>query len=135
MAFATAEDIEKRLGRPLSDAQREQAEALIADAGAVILAELNLPEGCEVEPDELLCGMTCTLVMRAMANPQGLASESETLGAHSHSRGFSRNGGGLTLTENEKLILRRHKYKRLSGTSRPESVVEEMYDYLYGDGS
>lgn len=130
MAFATAEELAARLGVTLTDAQEDQAEAALDAATAVIAAELDAVED-DIDPvSDLLKHVTITLALRAYSNPQGLENESERLGAYQHSAGY-RSGGNLELTGTERLLVRRAYFGTTSGSSKPESTVDEVYDYLY----
>lgn len=122
-AFATADELADRLGTTLSD--DTQAEAALAAASAVVAAELD-KEVSDISPvPALIKHVTITVALRAFANPQGLTGEQ--IGAYR----YSAKGAGLELSKVESLLIRRAYYGATSGSTRPESTSDEVWDYLY----
>lgn len=128
MAFADTNDVAKRRG-PLGEEETAAAEMLLELAQGVV------EEAVERDEEAILAlkGAIPTVlrllviekVVKAMANPDGLASQSETLGAHSRTERFATTAAGsdLLLTETEERLARKAVHGRLSGTARPESIV------------
>lgn len=129
MAFATNADMAARLGVTFTAAQQDQADAALDAATALIAAELDRVEA-EISPvPELVKQVTITAALRIFSNPQGALSESETLGSYSHSERYSE---GVELSAMDRLLVRRAYFGTSSGSARPESTVDETYDFLYG---
>lgn len=135
MAFATTDDIAARLGRDsLTAAELSQATSLIEGATAVIAEAVDKDDAWVAALDpvpNVLRVVTVEAVVRAMANPSGLRSESEQLGSYQHSQSFRDDGGGFWLTTTERMLVRRAVWGALSGSSRPTGVVEQVYDVRY----
>lgn len=129
MAFATYSDLEARLGVTLTSTQQSQATAALEAASTLVAAELDVVEEDITDVPAIVKQVTITAGLRLYSNPQGLANESERLGEHQHSRGYS--SGALELTYTERLLLRRAYWGATSGSSRPESTSDEVWDYLY----
>jgi hypothetical protein len=125
--IATSDNVSDRLGRALSNAESAQADAviatvtgLIADAAGVTVAALEqlapLPQTFKT-----LCIEKATMTV---VNPQGLAAQSEQLGAHQQSSTFQRaNDGGVYLTDSEERRVRRV----LRGTSFTAVTLETPF--------
>lgn len=129
MAFATNADMAARLGVTFTAVQRDQADAALEAASALIAAELDRIEA-DINPvPELIKQVTITVALRINANPQGASSESETLGSYSHSASYRQ---GAELSAMDRLLVRRAYFGASSGSARPESTVDETYDFLYG---
>lgn len=128
MAYAEALDIETRLkpklARALTEDERGAAELLLEGASAAIDAALEKSEALE-SPPAVLRFVAVEVVCRAMANPQGLLSEQEGLGAYTHAERFVNAGGGLWLTDLETAMVRRAVHGSLSGSSEPESLASD----------
>lgn len=133
MAFAVANDVATRLGRSLTTAETSLCTQTIEAVTAQIIDEVDRTAAWAAAlspvPGVLktLCVEKCVV---AIANPNGLAAESETLGQHSHSRTFQRTSDvGVFLTENEKRLARLAVYGTLSGSSRTHATVDDVFDY------
>jgi hypothetical protein len=128
MAFASVEDIAARLGRVLTDLEKGAATFLLEGAQAIVEAAVERTEE-QIDPlPPVLRFVTVEVVCRAMANPQGLASESETLGAYSHTERYSGEGvSDILLTKLEELMVRRAVHGTLSATAQTGSVVSDTY--------
>jgi hypothetical protein len=128
MAFASVEDIAARLGRVLTDLEKGAATFLLEGAQAIVEIAVEKTEEQIVPLPPVLRFVTVEVVCRAMANPQGLASESETLGAYSHTERYSGEGvSDILLTKLEELMVRRAVHGTLSGTAQTGSVVSDTY--------
>jgi hypothetical protein len=136
--LATASEVGVMLGRDLSEAEIGQADMMIGIATANILAAVDkdgdwLPTAAQ---QTFLNGLCVQLTCRAMANPQGLASQSESLGAHSATTAYSRDipGSGLGLTSPEELAARRVVWGTNSGSAKARSVADDVAEsgyYIY----
>ena len=128
--LATVADIEARLGVTFTATQSAQAESALGVASELVAAELDKTVD-EIDPvSDLIRHVTVTVALRVYGNPSGYANESERLGEYQHTRGYQ-GGGNLELTQTERLLIRRAYYGASSGSSFPESNVDEVYDYLY----
>lgn len=134
MAFATTSDVAARLGRALTSAEEDQAEALLDAAQATIEVVIDRAEAdLDTVPD--VCGSVCvSMVLRGMANPHGFASDTESLGAYSKSQTYGRDSGSeLTPTQAETLILRRAVYGKTTASSKMEAtLLKEALDEVWG---
>jgi hypothetical protein len=140
MSAATSElavirDVAKRLGRFLTDGEEVQVNALIITATNNIYAAVDKPSTWMPEADVrgFLNGMCVELVVRAMPNPHALASQSETLGAHSVQQAYSRDipGSGIMLTAAEELAVRRVVFGRTTDSSKAPGLPDEVADGYY----
>ena len=87
--------------RPLTDAERARAENLIAKASAMLRAacpfdvdaRIALKDTDPTDPDALdkaiVAAVVADMVKRVMANPEGVASKSESVGPFSSSTTFT----------------------------------------------
>lgn len=127
MPYATASDIETRLkpstGQAFSEDEKAAAELLCEAATAVIV---TCHGGKELEdPPAILRFVAIEVVCRAMANPQGLSSEQETIGAYSYAQRYLTEGGSLWLKPLEEQMVRQAVHGRLSGSAELDSLVSE----------
>lgn len=112
MSFATADDIAARLGRDLAAGETEPVDLLLEGATAMIAEAAGQDDDWSdaLTPVPRVLKFVCIeAVCRAMANPQGIASLQEQLGAYSstvHFRDLDM-GGGLWLTDAERRQIRR----------------------------
>jgi len=137
MPLATSADVETRLRRELTEAEEESAEqtietvtGLVAD---VVDQKVEWVEALDpVSP--VLRALCVERAITALANPTGIASESETLGTHSYSqthRSVSE-GGGLELTGAEERLVRRAVYSPKSASSTPGSTIDRLINVREG---
>jgi hypothetical protein len=135
--LATIRDIALRLGRYLTESEEVQAASLITSATSNIYSAVDKPPTWVPPADVVgfLNGLCTELVARGMPNPHALASESETLGAHSVTQQYSRDlpGSGIMLTAAEELAARRIVYGTNSGSSKALSVADGVADDYYAD--
>lgn len=109
-AFATIDDVEIRAGRELTVAEAEQAEQVIGTVTSLICdaAGQDAEWAADLDPvPGVLTAVCVERVVAAIANPSGLAAESERLGEYEHSLTFPREGGGIYLTPAEQLQVSR----------------------------
>lgn len=132
MPFATAADIETRLGRALTAAEQAMAEQTIATVTAQIVdaVDRDAAWAAALNPvPGMLKALCIEKVIVVGTNPNGLASESKSLGAFSSSRTFQRsNDVGIVLTEAEQRLARMAVYGTLAGTSSPRGVPDRITD-------
>lgn len=128
MAFASTDDVKARRGRPFADEEEATAQLLLEAAQSNIELAIGKTEAeikeLKGDPPPVLRFMTIEKVFRAMANPEGLSSQSEALGAYSHTNRF--NAGDipdLLLSDLEERQVRQAVYGKLSGTAFQKSVV------------
>jgi len=116
--FATADDVEARW-RPLTPAERTVADALVADASALIRAQFPGIDS-QVEsggldatiPTMVVAGM----VKRALVAPNdGVSQESEGTGPYSHSQSFANPMRNVFLTAAEVTLIRGYRPSAMSG--------------------
>lgn len=115
-AFATVSDLEARW-RPLSEADKARAQALLDDASAIVRAECKgiddqivaVPPATVPELDPAVPTMVvCAMVKRAMlsgVDAAGVTSTQQTAGPFSQSLSFANPSGDLYLTKSERRIL------------------------------
>lgn len=128
MAFASKEDVAARLGRSLADSETDQVDFLLDAATAVIEEAVDKAEA-DISPLPAVLRFVCVeVVCRAMANPQGLSSQQEALGAYSHSERFQGGDGasGLLLKPLETQMVRRAVHGQLSGTAQIGSLASDL---------
>jgi hypothetical protein len=119
----------------------------LLEAASAVVADAVGDREANIEPvPDVLRFVTVEVVCRAMANPAGLSSESEQLGEYSHTSRFrdGTSGGGLWLTDLERLMVRGAVHGRLSGTALQQSMASDpcvlrevapaSYAWPYGDG-
>jgi hypothetical protein len=106
MAYATAEDVQRRMVKTLSDAQIYVCAALLDDAG--VLIDAIAPNAS----DEAKASVSCSIVIRAigsqgdMAVPMGATQGSASALGYSQSWTFGNGATGeLYLSRTEKRIL------------------------------
>lgn len=119
--FGTSEDVGRRLGRDLTE-----AEAATAEAAIQAVAEMILEVAGTTEPDPVPAYYRALCIEKALAaisNPAGVAAES--LGAHSVT--YSRNSPGMFLTDLEERTIRRIANGSVSGSVRTHSLVHDVY--------
>ena len=106
MSYATAEDVQRRMVKPLSDDQMDVCAALLDDAG--ILIDAIAPNAS----DEAKATVSCSMVIRAMGSqgdltvPTGATQGSASALGYSQSWTFGNGATGeLYLSRTEKRIL------------------------------
>lgn len=105
--YATVEDVESRMGRELSDAEKERALVLLADASALIASLGFRADGDEVRLANAK-RVSCAMVIRSLSSSNemlGVSQYSQTAGPYTMSFTPSNSGGDLYLTKNEKRSL------------------------------
>ena len=138
MAFATTDDVKARLGRDLTDGETNAAAYLLEAAAAIICEAAERDEEAILAMDPMppvLRFIAVELVARALSNPAGLESLEKTLGSYSSAQRFRDRGEGssdLVLSETEEQMVRRAVNGRLSGSVPVESIVDDVYDSLFG---
>lgn len=127
MAYATATDIQTRLkptlGRDFT-ADEKAAADLLCEGATEAIVECHGGNEISDSPPRLLKIVAIEVVRRAMANPNGLQSEQETLGSYSHAQRFLADGS-LELKPIEERMVRGAVHGRLSGTAQMQSLVSE----------
>lgn len=101
--YATVGELEASW-RPLGDGERSRAQALLADASAVVAAELR---GREPDPAAASVAVR-SMVRRAMLAPDsqaGLKSASMTAGDYGETWNYANPAGDLYLTSSERRML------------------------------
>ena len=112
MAFATTDNVEARLGRSLTDAEKGSAEFLIDAAASLVANAVGRDESWAEALDpvpKVLRLIVVESTCRALNNPAGLDSLQEALGDHSHTKTFRRgaDAAGALLTKQERELARR----------------------------
>jgi hypothetical protein len=131
-AFASVGDLATRLGRTLAVEEQAQGELLLnLTAGLIAGAVDQTDDWAEtLDPVPSTLRTVCLeAVARVMLNPTGMTSESETLGAYSHTTRFEVTtneaaGQGLGLTAREARMVRRAVF----GTSAASIPVASIFD-------
>ena len=106
MSYATAEDVQRRMVKPLSDDQMDVCAALLDDAG--VLIDAIAPNAS----DEAKATVSCSMVVRAMGSqgdltvPTGATQGSASALGYSQSWTFGNGATGeLYLSRTEKRLL------------------------------
>lgn len=106
MGYATAEDVQHRMVKPLSDGQMDVCAALLDDAG--VLIDAIAPNAS----DEAKATVSCSMVIRAMGSqgdltvPTGATQGSASALGYSQSWTFGNGATGeLYLSRTEKRLL------------------------------
>ena len=111
MAFATATEVATRQGRTFTAAETAAVTLLLDFATAAIAAAADKTDAwaTALTPvPKIIKGLTIELVGRALANPSGLYSQSETVGSYSNSQSFSKEvPAAFVLTDLERRVVRR----------------------------
>jgi len=133
MAFANAIDVSIRLGRVITDSEEVQITALLNAVGASIALAVGKDEA-DIADNNVLRYVSVEAVLRSFLNPEGLVTESESLGSYQYrkERSADRESGGVMLTESEALLVRRAVYGTMTGSSRLRSHVDDVYEALLG---
>jgi hypothetical protein len=129
--FASKEEVAKRLARSLSAAEEEAAELLLELATSMVAEAVGKDDAWAEQLDpvpKVLRLVTLEATARAMANPEGLSSFEERLGAHSYSKSFraQAEGAGLMLTKQERLMVRRVVRGSNSASPRVDSLASDL---------
>ena len=109
--FATVAEVQTRQGRTFTASETSAVDLLLEMATAAIAAAADKTDAWAAALDPvptILKGLTIELVGRALANPSGLHSQSETLGSYSNSQSFSKEvPAAFVLTNLERRVVRR----------------------------
>lgn len=132
MAFATHEDVQTRLGRDLTSTEQAAATDVIATVTGLIVDCVDRDEEWAEDLSPVPAALKAICVEKAIgaiSNPHGVASFSESLGAHSYSQTSRRSADvGPFLTPFEERQVQRAVYGRNSHSSSPRSVVDRIID-------
>ncbi len=106
MSYANVADVEARLGRPLTDAERDLAAVLLEDAETLIRAKI--PDLDERIADgrlrrEVVVMIEANAVVRVLRNPGGYRSE--TAGDYSYTLDTRAAAGYLTIPDSDWRLL------------------------------
>ncbi|MGH3760256.1 Gp19/Gp15/Gp42 family protein [Actinophytocola sp.] len=106
MSYASVADVEVRLGRPLTDAERDLAAVLLEDAETVI--RVKIPDLDQRIADgrlrrELVVMVEANAVVRVLRNPGGFRSE--TAGDYSYTLDTRAAAGYLTIPDADWYLL------------------------------
>lgn len=134
VTFATIDELALRLGYAeagdLSAAQQAQGLFLLEMATGLIVETVGKTTAwaATLNPiPRILRGICLEAVARVMRNPSGVSSESETLGAYSHTTRYEFTTAnapvGMGLTDDEGRRCRRAVYGTVSGSAYPTSVL------------
>ncbi len=134
MAFAKAEDVERRVGRSLTDAEKSAAESAIATVTGLIIdcagRDQTWADGLDPVP-AALAGLCVEKAIGALVNPLNLAAQSETLGAYSNSQTFPRSGDvSVFLTAFEERLVSRAVYGTTTGSAMPKGMFDREIELL-----
>lgn len=108
MAYATWEDYERHKSVTLTDEQKAEVTAKLADASTILSAMVEVDASDEEQLD-LLELVACNMVERAMQTgesvPIGVSNVSATMGPFSQSMTVANPSGDMYLTSSEKRWL------------------------------
>jgi hypothetical protein len=130
--FCTPADIATRLGREgaLTAAETPMVEMLCELATDTIMAAIDKTEAWRAaitDVPRIVRVVAIELVTRGMANPTGVGSITETLGAYSYTTRYTvqaqANAAGLMLSPAEERLVRRAVFGTLSATTVPHTLT------------
>lgn len=130
MALATTTDVQTRLGRALTDTEEDTVEFLIEAVTGLIANAVGKAESWAdtlTPVPRVIKFVTVEAVLRAINNPQGVASFSKQLGAFQQSQTFRRDEMGLVLTPTEEKLVRRAVHGRTTGSPSVGSILDDIY--------
>ena len=137
--FATYADVATRMGVTLTSAQQAQATAVIAMVEDLIAEAVYKDSDWAAALDPVPATLTNICVEKAilsLANPKGLESETETLGAYSHTERFNTKESiaamGIFLNAADRAKARRAVYGSNVSTVRTATVLEEYLEDALG---
>lgn len=128
MAWPTNMDIAARLARTLTTAEEDQADLLLEQAIGAIADACGKDDDWSADLTPVpaaLAGIVIEVVVRTMSAPAGLRSQSLGQWSESYPDQLAQ---GMQLTDAEERRARRIVFGRTSATSRPESVINELYE-------
>lgn len=134
VTFATLAELALRLGHASPDdmtaAQRAQGQMLLELVTGLIVDAVDKTDtwASTLYPIHRALRAVCLeATARVMQNPSGMSSESETLGAYSHTMRYESTGNaqasGLALTDEEVRMCRRAVWGTVSGSSYPIAAL------------
>lgn len=102
MAYAQLSDVQARLGRPLTDDEKTQAETLLEDAELEIRARIPDLDDKVTSGDiseDVVIRVEASAVKRVVKNPDGYTSETD--GDYTYQINYQLASGELEITEKE----------------------------------
>lgn len=138
MSLATSDDISARLGRALATGETAAVAFLLPAADSVIAAAADITAGnLDATAHPVLRYVAVEIVCRALANPQGISNLRESLGQYSSSVQFrdAEIGGGLLLSKNEELLVRKAIHGTLTASPRVQGLETDITGGPYVLGS
>ena len=138
MAYATAEDIESRLGRNLDDSETMIAEQRLEDAELIILGripDLHTKVAAGTVSADVVAMVEADAVIRILRNPEGIVGETD--GNYSYQLNWATVTGALSFTTEEWRLL---GFTRNAFTIAPSLGSVPRYsttehDSLYGENT
>lgn len=135
MAFATASDVETRLGRDLTTEETAQATATIATVTGLIAEAVYQDDAWAAALTPIPTTLSTICVEKAIsviANPTNIASGSETLGAYQVSQTYPRSSDiGVFLSAGERSRVRRAVYgSQITDVRTPTELEDFLEDAL-----
>lgn len=106
MAYATVDDVQARMGRPLTAEERQLATTLLDDVEAMLKARIpDLDERAAADPNyrTLVVMVESNAVTRVLKNPEGYRQETE--GNYSYSLNVAAAAGYLLILDSEWALL------------------------------
>lgn len=129
MAFATAANVAARQGvAEYTGTDLAQVNALLDAAYDLILDSVGKTAAWAEDEDttvpDAFQHVSVEVVSRALANPNGARSTSESLGTYSYSQSFQDGVAGFVLTAAEERRLRLALYGRLTASATLGSILK-----------
>jgi len=128
-AFASLNDVERRLGYTLDDEKSATAQFLLNMSAAVIADAAGYDDGwaASLRPvPQLLRLLSVELVCRSIANPSQYAQITQQVGSYSFQA--EQQTVGMTLSDTETLMIRRAVHGRTTDTATVESNFKPAQD-------
>lgn len=126
--FATAADVQTRIGRALSAEELATVELLLQSVQAEIELAIGKSQSDLSPEPPILKAIAIEAVARRGSVPNGEQSATESIGAYSYTVRYG--GGGDLLTLSEELKAKRAVWGSNSGSGRAESLI---HDYTETD--
>jgi hypothetical protein len=131
LSLASLTDIADRKGRELTVAETRMATLLVDEADAAIAAAADVAvSALDATVDPVLAIIARDLVLRSMANPEGVTASREQLGAYAVSRTYGQtddgSSAGMRLSEREVLLVRRVIHGTNTAGVHVDSLGEQL---------
>lgn len=131
-AFASAGDVEVRLGRELTEEEEAIAEQVVDAVTGLIADSVGRDSDWAASLDPVPPTLSQLCIEKAVAkiaNPVGALSTDERLGDYSYATRYAEQGivGGLTLTRTERALVRRAIFGSNLVSTRTPPIADDLW--------